>query len=55
MDGLINAIIAVYDWMHIRWPLCDGLFEVSFWELFTYSVLAMLLWFIVWRIYDADD
>lgn len=53
MDGMIVAINAIYNFMHITWSF--GQFNISFWELFCYTTLTGIVAFVIRQMLDVDD
>lgn len=53
MDNLLYGIHVVYAWLRIRFNVLG--FQISFWELIVYSLVAGLLWFFVRQIYNIYD
>lgn len=53
MDGFITAIIAIFEFMQTTWHL--GKYNISFWEILVWSVLASIVVFVIRQLLDVDD
>lgn len=52
MERFAQAILAVYEFMHIRWHL--GKFNISFWEIVMYTIVVYAIWHFVYKVTDND-
>lgn len=53
MSGFIAAINAIYNFMQIHWDI--GGYQISFWELFSYTTLAGIVAFVIRQMLDVED
>ena len=53
MDGFITVIVAIFEFMQTRWSL--DRYNISFLEIFVYTVLVTIVVFVVRQLLDVDD
>lgn len=52
MERFAEAILAVYEFMQVRWSL--GSFNISFWEITMYTVVVYAVWHVVFKTASDD-
>lgn len=53
MDGFIAVIVAIFEFMQTRWNF--GKYNISFWEIFVYTILVAIIAFVIRQLLDVDD
>lgn len=53
MQGFVAALLGIYGFMQIHFNIAG--YNISFMELFFYTLLASLSFFVARQIFDVDD